>query len=206
MSKYGQWYDSTLMSEAKALSGLTGKLDYDAMDRIVDLLLSVKREKKRVVTIGCGTSGIAARRVAHLLSCIEVPTVFLSPSEALHGALGFVQKDDLAILIAKGGNTSEVIACLPCLKEKGAVIIGVTHSALSALARQSDITLLMDTGEEPCPFQLMPCSSTLGVMAAWDAIILSAMRLNGFTREDFLSIHPGGATGETLRNDLKGHA
>ena len=206
MSKYGQWYDSTLLSEAGALSALTGKLDYDAMDRIVDLLLSVKREKRRVVTIGCGTSGIAARRIAHLLSCIEIPAVFLSPSEALHGALGFVQKDDLAILIAKGGNTSELIACLPCLKKKKAVVIGVTHNALSVLAKQADITLLMDTGEEPCPFQLMPCSSTLGVMAAWDAIILSAMRLNGFTKEDFLSIHPGGATGEILRNDLKGPA
>lgn len=203
MSKYGQWYDSTLSSEAKAISGLTGKLDYNVMDRIVDLLLTVRREKRRVVTIGCGTSGIAARRIAHLLSCIEIPTIFLSPSEALHGALGFVQKDDLAILIAKGGNTSEVIGCLPCLKKKGAVVIGVTHSAMSALAREADITLLMDTGEEPCPFQMMPCSSTLGVMAAWDAIILSAMRLNGFTKEDFLSIHPGGATGESLRKDLK---
>ena len=204
MSKYGQWYDSTLSSEAGALSALTVKLDYDAMDRIVDLLLSVKREKRRVLTIGCGTSGIAARRIAHLLSCIEIPTVFLSPSEALHGALGFVQKDDLAILIAKGGNTSELIACLPCLKKKEAVVIGVTHNASSALAKQADITLLMDTGEEPCPFQLMPCSSTLGVMAAWDAITLSAMRLNGFSKEDFLSIHPGGATGEILRHDLKG--
>jgi D-arabinose 5-phosphate isomerase GutQ len=46
---------------------------------------------------------------------------------------------------------------------------------------------------------MMPCASTLGVIAAFDAIILAAMRLNGFTKEQFLRIHPGGATGETLR-------
>lgn len=201
MSKYSEWYDTTLTAEAQAIKDLTVKLDYLVMDRIVDLLLTVKHDKKRVVTIGCGTSGTAARRIAHTLSCIEIPAAFLSPSEALHGGLGFVQKDDLAILIAKGGNTSEVAACLPCLKSKGAVIIGVTHNASSILAREADITLLMDTGVEPCPFQMMPCSSTLGVIAAWDAMILSAMRLNGFTKEAFLAIHPGGATGEVLRKE-----
>jgi D-arabinose 5-phosphate isomerase GutQ len=203
MSKYSKWYDITLTAEAKAIRDLTAKLDYQVMDKIVDLLLTVKRDKKRVVTIGCGTSGTAARRIAHTLSCIEIPAAFLSPAEALHGGLGFVQKDDLAVLITKGGNTSEVAACLPCLKAKGSVIIGVTHNASSILAREADITLLMDTGVEPCPFQMMPCSSTMGVIAAWDAMILSAMRLSGFTKEAFLAIHPGGATGEVLRGECQ---
>ncbi len=202
MSSYASWYDITLKAEAKAIENLAKTLDYSVMDEIVDLLLTVKPEKKRVAIIGCGTSGIAGRRIAHLLSCIEVPSVFLTPSEALHGALGFVQKDDIAILIAKGGNTSEIIGCLPALKAKGAKILAVTHNPASHIAREADLVLALDTGEEPCPFALLPCSSTLGVMAAFDAITLAVMRKNGFDKEQFLLIHPGGATGDILRRDL----
>lgn len=203
MSKYSSWYDATLQAESLAIGQLKQKLDYAVMDKIVNLLLTVKPKKRRVTVIGCGTSGIAGRRIAHLLSCIEVPSIFLTPSEALHGALGFVQKDDIAILIAKGGNTSEVVSCIPALRGKGAVMIAVTHNVSSIIAKQANITLLIETGEEPCPFKLLPCASTLGVMAAWDAITLTLMRLSSFTKENFLAIHPGGATGDILRKDLE---
>jgi len=199
---YQDWYDQTLQREADAIANLRNTLDYQAMDRIVALLCTLKATNNRVITAGCGTSGTAARRIAHTLSCIEVPAVFLPPSEALHGAMGLIQKGDVVVLIAKGGNTGEIVKYIPCCKEKGAVIIGVTHNRDSVLAKNSDILLLMDTGEEPGLWAMMPCASTLGVIAAWDAIILAVMRLNGFTKEQFLRIHPGGATGEALKGAL----
>jgi len=196
------YYDQTLLAEAKAIGQLTEKLDYKVMDKIVELLLTVKPRKARVFTAGCGTSGTAARRIAHTLSCIEVPSAYLSPADAPHGAMGLIQEGDVVVLIAKGGNTPEILNYVKCCKEKGATIIAVTHNAASKLAQAAHITLLMDTGEEPCPWKMMPCASTLGVVAAWDAIILATMRLNGFTKEQFLRIHPGGATGETLSKQM----
>jgi D-arabinose 5-phosphate isomerase GutQ len=193
------WYDRTLLTEGAAIENLTKKLDYAALDRIVLRLLEAKKANARVFVAGCGTSGAAARRIAHTLSCIEIPGIFLSPADAPHGAMGMIQPGDVVILITKGGNTPEILNYVPCCKDKGATIVGVTHNPDSKLAGAADILLLMDTGEEPCPWGMMPCASTLGVIAAFDAIILAAMRLNGFTKEQFLRIHPGGATGETLR-------
>jgi D-arabinose 5-phosphate isomerase GutQ len=204
MSRYKDWYDETLTREADAISGLKRTLDYETLDRIVELLLTVKQDRRRVITAGCGTSGTAARRIAHILSCIEVPAMFLSPADAPHGAMGLIQRGDIVVLIAKGGNTAEILNFIPCCREKDATIIGVTHNKDSALAKNCDILMLMDTGEEPGLWRMMPCASTLGVVAAWDAISLAVMRLNGFTKEQFLLIHPGGATGETLKSSLRG--
>ncbi len=204
MSKYGNWYDETLRREADAISGLMQTLDYETLDQIAELLLAVKENKQRVITAGCGTSGTAAERIAHILSCIEVPAMFLSPADAPHGAMGLIQRGDIVVLLAKGGNTAEILNLIPCCKEKGATIIGVTHNKESALAKNCDILMLMDTGEEPDMWKMLPCASTLGVVAAWDAITHTVMRMNGFTKEQFLRIHPGGATGETLLSGLNG--
>jgi D-arabinose 5-phosphate isomerase GutQ len=193
------WYDRTLLTEAKAIENLTKKLDYRALDKIVERLLKAKRSNARVFVAGCGTSGAAAKRIAHTLSCIEIPGIFLSPADAPHGAMGMIQPGDVVVLISKGGGTPEILNYVPCCKDKGATIVGVTHNPDSALASECDLPLILDTGEEPCPWKMMPCASTLGVIAAFDAIILATMRLNGFTKEQFLRIHPGGATGDALR-------
>lgn len=194
------WYDQTLLTEAKAIENLTQKLDYAALDAVALRLLKAKAENARVFFAGCGTSGAAAKRIAHTLSCIEIPGIFLSPADAPHGAMGMIQAGDVVVLITKGGNTPEILNYVPCARDKGSTIVGVTHNPDSKLAKASDLLLILDTGEEPCPWKMMPCASTLGVIAAWDAIILAVMRVNGFTKEQFLRIHPGGATGETLRD------
>lgn len=198
MSKYGEYYDHTLDTEANAIRNLKQVLDYEVLDRIVDILLTVKKNKQKVITVGCGTSGTAARRVAHTLCCTEVPAYFLSPSDALHGAMGGIQKGDVVVLFTKGGNTPEIVNYIPCCKEKGAVIIGVTENRDSILAKNCDILMYISTGEEPCQWKIMPCSSTLGAVAAWDAITLTAMRFSDFTLEEFLRIHPSGKTAERL--------
>lgn len=203
MAKYTEWYDKTLRMEASAIEALTKKLDYNVLDQIVELLVNIKKHNNRLILSGCGTSGTAAKRIAHIFSCIEVPAMFLSPAAAPHGEMGFIQKGDVVVLIAKGGNTSEICGLIPCCKAKGAILIGVTHNANSVLAKNADILMLMDTGEEPDPWGLLACASTLGVVAAWDAILHAVMRLNGITQEEFLLIHPGGATGEALIESLK---
>lgn len=202
MSENKKWYDNTLLTQARAIEALTTNLNYDVLDKIVERLLKLKAEGGRLVTIGCGTSGTAARRVAHMLSCIEVPSIFLSPSDAPHGALGFVQKGDIVVMFAKGGNTAEICSLIPSLKKKGALIIGVTNNDSSILAKNADILMLMETGEEPDQWHLLPCASTLCVVAAWDAILHTTLRLSDYTMEDFYIIHQSGATGEALLKNI----
>lgn len=198
MSDYAQYYDNVLDAEAAAIRNLKKTLDYETLNRIVELLLTVKERKNRVITVGCGTSGQAAKKIAHTLNCIEVPASFMSPADSVHGGMGCIQEGDIVVFITKGGNTAEIINCIGTCKQKKAIIIGATHNPDSILAKECDILLLLDSGEEPCQWKLMPCCSTLAVIAAWDAIILTTMRFNGFTKEDFLLIHPAGATGEKL--------
>lgn len=198
MSKFKEYYDFVLETEANAIKNLKNIVDYDTLDKIVDLMISISLNKNKVITSGCGTSGTVAKRVAHTLSCIGIPAFFLSPADSPHGALGVIKSGDVVVLFTKGGNTPEILNFLPYCKEKCAIVIGVTENRDSTLAEKCDVLLLLSTGEEPCPWKIMPCSSTMGAVAIWDAIILTKMQIDGFTKEEFLKNHPGGRTAQRL--------
>ena len=200
--EYKKYFDMTLDCESDSIKSLKDSLDYETMEKIVDLLIPVKEEKRRVITAGCGTSGAAAKRIAHILSCVETPAMFLSPSEAAHGGMGFIQKDDIVVLLSKGGNTGELLNFIECCKTKGAILIAVTNNAESVLAKTCDYTILIDSGEEVDAFKILPCASTLDVIATWDAIAHTIMRYNGMKMEDLLLIHPNGNTAERLINKI----
>jgi KpsF/GutQ family protein len=154
--------------------------------------------KGRIITTGAGTSAMAAKKIAHSLSCIERPSFFLSPTDAVHGALGSVQSGDIAILISKGGNTSEIINLISPLKTKKIFIIGVTENNNSILAKNSDIFLKVKVDREADEFNMLATTSTITVIAVFDAICVSLMLYTGFTKEKFSIIHPGGAVGKRL--------
>ncbi|NLT98690.1 MAG: SIS domain-containing protein [Christensenellaceae bacterium] len=198
MEAYKTSFMRVIQSEADAIASLLETVDQDTVARIVDLLIKVKKEKRRVITVGCGTSGAAAKKIAHSLCCVEIPATFLSPATAAHGAMGYIQRGDVVVMVTKGGNTAEILGLLPCCKEKGATIIGVSENESSRLAQAADIFLKVRIEREPCPWGLLATASTLAVIAVWDAIIITAMQHNGFTKEQFLLIHPGGAVGEKL--------
>ena len=199
MSTYHQIYEDVLTIERDAIGGLIHTLDRAVMDQIVDLLLSVKREGRKVITAGCGTSGIAAEKIAHTLSVVEVPAFFLSPANSVHGGMGAICAADVVILLSKGGNTQEIASYIPACQAKGTRIIGVTQRADSILGRSADILLTVPVARESCPWDLIASASILAVMAAFDAIAFTVMQHTDFTKEDFYRIHPGGAAGETLR-------
>ncbi len=101
--------------EAYELERLPGYIDQDAFACCVRVIADCKG---RILTAGVGTSSAAARKIAHSLCCIERPSFFLSPGDAVHGALGAAQPGDVAILISKGGGTREIVNIIPALKEK----------------------------------------------------------------------------------------
>ncbi|CAK7071872.1 MAG: Arabinose 5-phosphate isomerase KdsD [Desulfovibrio sp.] len=199
MAKYDQSYEEVLRIERDTLDSLLTTVDRDVLDRIVDLLRTVKPNSKKVITAGCGTSGMAAQKIAHTLSGVEVPSFFLSPANSIHGGMGAIQKGDVVVLFTKGGNTGEIVNYIPVCREKGAVIIGVTEDENSILGKNCDILLKIVVEREPCPWKLIASGSIVATIAVWDAIAFTVMRHNGFTKEQFYLTHPGGSVGDKLR-------
>ncbi len=186
---------NTLSSEADAILRLTDSISQEAVLEAVRLIGDCKG---KVLVSGCGTSAAAAKKIAHSLCCVERPAAYLNPSDAVHGALGMLQKDDLLLLISKGGNTREIISMIPACKTKAAKLIGITENPDSVLARESDLLLKIKVDKEPCPFNMLATASTMAVIAVFDAICIALMHYTGYTREQFAVIHPGGAVGDRL--------
>lgn len=185
--------------EADAIGKLTEVLDEKA---VLETAKALQNCKGKVILSGCGTSAMAAKKVAHSLCCIEIPALFLSPADAVHGGLGVQQEDDILILISKGGNTQELVNLIPACRTKKAKLIGVSENPDSKIAQAADIYMKVKAEREPCRFNMLATSSTLAVISTFDAICIALMQMTGYTREQFAVIHPGGAVGERLLNHI----
>lgn len=185
--------------EADAIGKLTEVLDEKA---VLETAKALQNCKGKVILSGCGTSAMAAKKIAHSLCCIEIPALFLSPADAVHGGLGVLQEDDILILISKGGNTQELVNLIPACRTKKARLIGVSENPDSKIAQAADIYMKVKAEREPCRFNMLATSSTLAVISTFDAICIALMQMTGYTREQFAVIHPGGAVGERLLNHI----
>ena len=182
--------------EAKQIERLKETIDQDVLEKIID---RIGKCQGRIIITGCGTSAMAARKIAHSLSVIDIPSVFLNPSDAVHGSLGVVQKDDIVIFISKGGNTDELTAFIDNVRNKKAFIITVSENEESILARKCDLFLKVKVEKEADEYNMLATASTLCVIAVFDAICIALMKYTGFSREKFLLNHPKGAVGERLK-------
>lgn len=187
--------NNTLEIEANSILELKNNLKKENLIQIINLLANCKG---RILISGCGTSAQAAKKVAHSLCCIEIPAMYLNPSDAVHGGLGILKREDILILISKGGNTKELLNLIPSSKAKGAVVIGVTENEDSNLAKNANVLLKIKVSKEPDPFNMLATASTLSVIAVFDAICICLMRCTNYTKEKFAIIHPSGAVGERL--------
>lgn len=152
----------------------------------------------RVIVAGIGKSGLIARKIAATLTSTGTPAMFLHPVESVHGDLGIVGGDDVAILLSKSGETEEVVRLLEPLQRQGVRIIAITSDGTSTLARHADVHLDGWVSEEACPHDLAPTTSTTVALALGDALAVALLEVKGFAREDFARLHPGGALGRKL--------
>ncbi len=167
-------------------------------DAFAALVRAIGDSSGRTAVAGVGTSGAAAKKIAHSLCCIERPAYFLSPGDAVHGALGAVQSGDVVVLISKGGGTREIVNLIPSLKKKGALIVGVTEKEESILGREADLLLKVKIEREADEFNMLATTSTMAVVAVFDAACIALMKYTGYTRAQFAVIHPSGAVGARL--------
>jgi arabinose-5-phosphate isomerase len=152
----------------------------------------------RVIVAGVGKSGLIGRKIAATLTSTGTPASFLHPVDSVHGDLGIVGRDDVAILISKNGESDELLALLSHLKAFGVRTIAITGNRTSALARNSDVSLDAAVHEEACPHDLAPTTSTTAALVLGDALAVALLEEKGFKREDFARLHPGGALGRQL--------
>ena len=186
--------------EAESVRRLSEELDGQ---QVLDTAKALMNCRGKVILSGCGTSAMAAKKIAHSLNCIEIPALFLTPSDAVHGGLGVLQEEDILILISKGGGTEELVRLIPACRAKKALLIGVSENPASAIAQNADIYLRVRVEQEPCRFNMLATASTLAVISMFDSICIALMQMTGYTREQFAVIHPAGAVGERLLNDRK---
>ena len=180
--------------EAESLAATAEVLDRGELARAVEALANAER----IGTSGCGHSGICCQHFAHLMCCIERPARFISPAEAVHGGLGFIQKGDVILLVSRGGKTDELMPIANICKNKGATVIGVTENLSSPLAEISDIVLAMKVTRECDRYNCQGTTSFAVTSAIFDALQAALVEYTDFKNEKFAVIHPGGAVGKRL--------
>jgi arabinose-5-phosphate isomerase len=183
-----------LALEAAAVQRLADTLG-PAFARAIEILTAAKG---RVIVSGLGKSGLIARKIAATFTSTGTPAMFLHPVDSLHGDLGIVTRDDVAIVLSKSGASDELFGLVNQLKRLGVPIVALTGEADSPLGRQATVVLDASVADEACPETLAPTASTTVALALGDALAVTLLEVKGFRREDFAALHPGGVLGRKL--------
>jgi arabinose-5-phosphate isomerase len=181
--------------EASAIARAADRLVPEDVERAVDIVAACRG---KVVLLGAGKSGIAARKIASTMTSTGTAALFLHAVDALHGDIGIVSAEDCAILISKSGESDELGAALTHLKHRDIPIIAIVGELESSIARQADVALDASVDVEACPLNLAPTASTTVAIALGDALAAILMTGKNFTAEDFALNHPAGALGKRL--------
>jgi arabinose-5-phosphate isomerase len=183
-----------LRLEASEIAAAADRLGPE-FDRAVTLLAEAKG---RVIVSGVGKSGLIARKIAATLTSTGTPAGYLHPVDSLHGDLGMVGRDDVAVILSKSGGSQDLFGLLGSLQRMNVPVIAITGGRDSMLAKIAVVTLDGSVSEEACPHDLAPTASTAVALAIGDALAVALLERKGFRREDFAAIHPGGSLGVKL--------
>lgn len=183
-----------IQNESDALKGLISFIDDDFEACVLGILSS----PGRVVITGIGKSAIVANKIVATLNSTGTPSLFMHAADAIHGDLGMIKEEDYVICVSKSGNTPEIKALVPLLKQLGAKLIALVSQKQSYLAEHADFVLFAGFETEACPNNLAPTTSTTVQMAMGDALAICLLECRGFSPSDFAKFHPGGSLGKRL--------
>lgn len=185
---------SVLINESKALEKLANSIGNDFEACVWEIFNC----KGRVVVTGVGKSAIVANKIVATFNSTGTPALFMHAADAIHGDLGMIQKDDIVLCLSKSGNTPEIKVLLPLIKRRGSKLVALVGNLDSYLARQADFVIDATIGEEACPNNLAPTTSTTAQIAMGDALAVALVELRDFSSDDFAELHPGGTLGKQL--------
>ncbi len=180
--------------EAEALHAAKDRIGSN-IDEAVELIASLKG---KLIVTGVGKSGLVGSKIAATFASTGTPSFFIHPTEALHGDLGMIGKDDGVLAISYSGESEELIKILPHIKRFDIPLIGMSSDPNSTLGRYSDVFISIAVAKEACPLQAAPTASTTLTMALGDALAVCLMKKRDFKVSDFASFHPGGSLGRRL--------
>ncbi len=186
----------TLLQEVETLQALADGLD-DKFWQIANLLSTCSG---LIWVTAVGTSAAIAARFAHIMTCCGARSMFLSPSDGLHGHTGVIQAEDILVAMSRGGETMEVIQMVQIANDRNVDTIAFVNNADSSLAHVCQYTLLV---QSPHQYELMgyiATTSTVAYSAICDALCAIVLDVKGYTPEKFAKTHPGGAVGQVLKS------
>ncbi|PSR57122.1 KpsF/GutQ family sugar-phosphate isomerase [Adhaeribacter arboris] len=189
-----------LLLEAKAIERCAGLLSGKKIDKAIELILT---SKGKVVVIGVGKSGIIANKIAATFTSTGTTAIYMHASDAMHGDLGIIGSKDVLIMLSNSGETSEILALLPHIKQRNVPIIAIVGNVRSTLANHADVAFDASITREACPLNLAPTCSTTVALAIGDALAMTLMEVKGITSENFAINHPAGGLGKRLSLKVK---
>ncbi len=185
--------------EIGELQKLAGKIGPE-INEIVELIYS---SKAKLVIMGVGKTGIIGHKISSSLASTGTPSIFVNASEAMHGDLGMVSKNDIVLLISNSGSSTEIVNVIAPLKKIGCKLIAMTGNPHSVLAKEAALVLFVGVTKEACPLDLAPTTSTTALLVMGDALTICLMERRGFKAENYALYHPGGALGRRLISRVK---
>ncbi|MFK7970048.1 MAG: SIS domain-containing protein [Bacteroidia bacterium] len=189
----------TFALEAREISKMADFLDAD-FEKACEAIL---QSEGRVVVAGIGKSGLIGKKISATLASTGVSSFFLHPTDAFHGDLGMIRKEDVIISISNSGETSELLRLIPFIQNMRLPHIAILGNIHSTLAKHADYVLNASVDKEACPLQLAPTASTTNALVMGDALAVALMEARNFKREDFAQFHPGGNLGKRLLGKVR---
>ena len=180
--------------ESNAVKSLTNQIKSD----FEDLCSNILNARGKLILMGIGKSGHIAQKISATLSSTGTASFFIHPTEAAHGDLGMIDKEDSILILSNSGETKEIIEILPALKRSTANIFTLTNNNQSTIAKAGTINLIIKADEEACPLDLAPTSSTTIALVFGDALAIALLEARGFSKDDFAKSHPAGQLGKKL--------
>lgn len=180
--------------QADAIAALESFVD----KHFEEVVTAIHHSKGRVVITGIGKSAIIAQKIAATMNSTGTPSVFMHAADAIHGDLGMIQTEDICIIISKSGESPEIKALVPLVRNFGNPIVALSGNRTGYLAREANYFLDATVQQEACPNNLAPTTSTTAQMVLGDALAMCLLHLKGFSAQDFARFHPGGSLGKRM--------
>jgi arabinose-5-phosphate isomerase len=192
---FNQIAKDVLDTEANELKLASENISTFDLEKAIDLIVSCKG---KLVVTGVGKSGLVGAKIAATFASTGTSSFFLHPTEAMHGDLGMIGKDDVVLALSYSGESEELIQLLPHLKRFNIPLIAMAKDKNSTLGKYADFFMNISVTKEACPLDTAPTSSTTLTMAMGDVLAVCLMKKRNFKKEDFASFHPGGSLGKKL--------
>ncbi len=188
-----------LQKEADAILNIPQNNDFEA---VIELIYkAVHQNNGKLVASGMGKAGQIAINIATTLSSTGTPAVFIHPSDAQHGDLGLIQKNDILLLISNSGKTREIVEFFYLSRNLYAhlPVVVITGNPISELGELADITISTGNPQEVCPLGMAPTTSTTVMTVIGDILVVELMHKIDFSKESYAKLHHGGYLGSKAR-------